>query len=359
MPDLQSLIESVAGDNEQARNLFQGFYDQLILLNQATGNNFVNPVNNAQAASSQVPNQGQLIVTAANGVYTWSVKNAAQGGVNATIYNKISYSTVQNFGENVTVLPVSTQTSGTVQSPGGQLYFKLESSFNQTNYNQPVNATAANGTSAGAVSSGLQSSAAQANYTVLNQSNYMYVDSQASGSTAVVRVYGAAGPYNSGITVKGGAESQKPSATIINVPYGTEGFVAYDGEQYRVTAQLPGTFDDEWTPIGKVSVVGTGTPTLPAVTLYVQGGHVVGYDITNYGTGLTQLPTFTVTDSSGAGAQIAATGINAGAITGIQILNSGSGYSSSPTVTATGGVFSGATGGGTVTGGNGGRMTDV
>lgn len=344
-PDLQALIESVAGENEKARTLLQGLYDRITALSPPT----------VALTGSQVPAQSALSVAGVNGSYAISVTNAAQGASSLPLYHRISYSTVQNFGQNVTTLPASTATTYNVASPGSNAFFKLESSFDGVHWNTPVLTTG------GPVAAKLQSSAAQENGTVLNQSNYLYVDSQqdADIGAANVRVYGAAGPYNGGITDKGGTESVAPSATIVNVPLSTNQFVAYDGEQYRLTPQLPGIFDDSNTPIGKVSVVGAGAVTLPAVTLIVNAGHIVSYNITNYGEGLTELPTFNITDVSGTGGKIQATGLNSGAITGIQILNGGENYSSTPAVTAEGGVFSGATGGGTVAGGNGGRLTNV
>lgn len=341
-PDLSSLIASVAGTDEQKYTLYTGLLDRIKALEPPT-------VLNGQ---TQTPKQGSISVAAANGVYTVSVTNAAQGGKTLAIYNRVSYSTVQNFGQNVTVLPASPATSFPVQGPGTTLFFRLESSFDQTIFNAPVYA------SGGAVASGLTTSAAQANNTVLNQSNYAFIDSQDAGSMANVRIFGAAGPYTSYVGVKGSAETQMPSATVVNVAHGSTQNVAFDGEQYRLSVALPGAFPDPWTPTGTVSVVGTGTPTLPNIVLLVQGGFITGIQSSStLGTGLTQLPTFTITDPSGHGATIVASGLSAGAITGITITNAGDGhYSSTPTVTPAGGVFGGVTGGGQSLGGNNGRL---
>jgi len=352
--DLQSIINNLGENNEQRRTLDQGFYDALTTVLQATGNNFPDIANSSQNPISKAPNPGTLSVSGANGVYTANVVNAAQGGINAAIYIELSYSTIQSFGQNVTREPISTATTFNVPSPGSTLFFRARWSFDQANWSSYVTGTTA-------VAAGLQSSAASENNTPLNITNYAYVDSVDSGSSATVRVYGAAGPYNGFVSVKGGVESQKPSGTIINVAKSTTQIVSYDGEQYQVRPTLPGVFPDSWTPVGQVNVVGSGSPTLPNIVLLVQSGYVVGIKSSStFGTGLTQVPTFVVTDSTGAGATIIATGLSGGAITGIQVTNGGNGlYSSSPTATASGGVFSGSTGGGTAVGGNGGRLTAI
>lgn len=352
--DMYSLVDSaVSGSAENMRTLFETLIDNVSMLGNATGNNFLAPTSGKQAAAIQPPSPGSISVSGANGSFSYQITPAAQS-ISATIYQQVAYSPVKNFGGQVTTLPVSTATSGNIPAPGQTVFVRFRSSYDQQNWNAWTVGTAA-------VSSGLQSSAAQDNNTVLNQSNYLYVDSQSAGGAANVRVYGAAGPYNSGIAVKGAVESIAPSATIVNVAQDSSQFVSYTGEMYRVTPQLPGTFPDTDTPIGKVAVVGGGSPTLPVINLLVQGGYVVGIKSTStFGTGLTQLPTFVVSDATGHGATIIATGLSGGAITGIQVTNNGDGnYSSTPTVTASGGTFTGSTGGGTATGGNGGRMTDV
>lgn len=209
-----------------------------------------------------------------------------------------------------------------------------------------------------AVSSGLQSSAAIENASVLNQTNYASVDSVAAGSAANVRVYGKAGPLTQFPSVKGAKETIQPSATIIGVPFNTSQVVAFDGASYQVRGTLPEVLADGMIPIGAVSVVGSGAPTLPTVTLVLSGGYVVGATFTP-GAGLTQVPTFTVNPgtSTGAGAVIVGTGVSGGQLQGIQVANSGNGhYDSSASVSVSGGVFSGATGGGRNIGGNGGRL---
>jgi hypothetical protein len=352
--DIPTLIESLSPNNEDQRNLYYAFYNQFQLLNKATGNNFSTPVNSTQKASTQPPNVGSISVSGANGVYQANVVNASQGGVNATLYNQVRYSPIKSFGQSVTTMEPSTATSVTVPNPGQTLFFQARWSFDRVNWSSWVLAATT------AIASNLQSSAASENNTVLNQSNYLYVDSIDAGATANVRVYGAAGPYNGGTTIKGGAETAAPSATIVNVAHNTNQIVAYDGEQYQVASTLPGVFSDSLTPIGQVSVVGTGTPTLPTFTPIVSGGYVTGLAFTP-GSGLTEAPIITISSSgSGAGATATCT-VAGGVCTATQITNPGNGSYTAGTTSAssTGGVFGGATGGGTASGGNGGRLTKI
>lgn len=350
MSDIDALIESAAqGSKEDMRNVLQSLYQQTLNLGNANGQAFL-PTSTQQTAVA-APVAGAISVSGANGVITATVTNPAQN-VSGNLYNEVSYSTAKGFQSGVTTFPASSALQYSIPSPGAQLFVRARWSYDKSNWSSYSLASLT------PTDAGLQSSGATANAVPLNQSNYAYVDSVAAGSAAVVRVYGGSGPYTSAISVKGGTESQLPSATIINVPYASTQFVGYDGEQYTVTPQLPGVFPDPVTPVGKVSVVGTGTPTLPTVTLFVQGGHIVGANFTP-GTGLTEVPTFTISDATGSGGAIQATGLSGGGITGIQITSSGENYSGTPTVSATGGVFSGASGGGTVSGGNGGRITNV
>jgi len=342
-------------NNEDRRNLDYAFYNQLQLLNKSTGNNILNPVNSTQKPSTQPPAVGTINVSGANGVYQVSLVNAAQGGVNATLYNQVSYSPIKSFGESVTTSEPSAATSATFANPGQTLFFRARWSFDRVTWSSWVLAATT------AVSSNLQSSAASENNTPLNQSNYSYIDSIDPSGGATVRIYGAAGPYNGYASVKGGVETAMPSASIINVAYGSTQIVSYDGEQYQLKSTLPGVFPDTWTPVGQVSVVGSGTPSLPTLTpvLSSSGGHVISATFTP-GSGLTEPPVLTVTDPGGPGTGAVLQAIIAGGVmTGVQVLNPGAAYDSNTAITATGGVFGGATGGGTASGGNGGRLTKI
>lgn len=207
------------------------------------------------------------------------------------------------------------------------------------------------------IDAGYQGSSAIENGVVLNQTNYASVDSVSSGSSANVRVYGAAGPGKQYASIKGGTEKIQPSATIVGVAYNSNPVVAFDGAQYQVKKTLPEVLEDGLTPIGTVSVVGSGTVTLPAVSLVLgSGGAVIGWNVTSQGNGLTGDVTLTINTTSGTGATSGAQTIQNGKLISVAPGNPGSGYGSGDTVTVTGGVYGGATGGGRSIGGNGGRL---
>lgn len=352
MADLSSLIESaVGGSKEDQRSLFYALADQLTMLNTSTGNSPLNPTNGAQSASAPPPAQGVMTVQAANGSFVVQIANAAQT-IAGPIYNEISYSPTKNFGANVTILPLSTDTHYTIPNPGATLFIRFRSTRDKVKFNNYVLASQT------AMSSGLQSSAATENNVALNISNYAFVDSIDAGATADVRVYGAAGPYKQYAAVKGTAESILPSATIVNAAHGATDLVAYDGEQYAVESTLPGIFPDTHTPIGQVSVVGSGSPTLPILTPVISSGHIIGATFTP-GSGLTQAPILTVADSGGGTGAVIIAIISGGVMTGYNLQAVGQNYTGATTIVASGGVFAGASGGGQTSGGNGGRLTKV
>ena len=254
-----------------------------------------------------------------------------------------------NFVSGVTTYPASTNTSYVLPNPGATLYWRLRSSYDQQNWSSYL-------VQPGAVSSGLMSSAAIASNLGLNQSNYATVDSVADGSRATVRAYGPGGVGTSWTSILGSSSRVIPSGTMMNIAYGSNGFVVWDGQKYQLKPQLAQTFPDTWVPVGKISVIANGSGlVLPVIHAVVTGGAIVAYQIVNPGNGLTAAPTLTITDSSGSGATATAV-VSAGAVTQVNPGSAGSGYSSSPTVTASGGVSGGAAGGGGATGNNGGRL---
>jgi len=207
------------------------------------------------------------------------------------------------------------------------------------------------------ISSGLQSSAATENNIVLNQTNYANIDSVAAGSSANVRIYGSSGPGTQYPGVKGATETIQPSATIIGVPYTTNPVVAHDGDQYQIRNTLPEVLADGFTPIGSVSVVGSGSVTLPTVSLVLDShGHVIGWNVTSQGNGLTGPVTLHINTSTGSGATPGAQTIQNGKLISIAPGNPGDLYAPGDTVTVSGGTFTGASGGGRSIGGNGGRL---
>ena len=69
---------------------------------------------------------------------------------------------------------------------------------------------------------------------------------------------------------------------------------------------------------------------------------VVGFQITNAGTGYSSAPTVTISGGGGSGATATAA-VSGGAVTGVTLTDPGVGYTSTPTVALTGGAGSGAT----------------
>jgi hypothetical protein len=331
------------------RNLCQGLYDEIDALHQATGTNFLSPVNSAQTPASAPPATATLSVTGANGSYDLAITNPPQS-INKSIFHEISYSSKSNFSQGVATLPVSTATKLSLALPGATVYFRIRSSFDQTNWNSYQ-------AQASAVSSGLQSSAATENANVLNQTNYANVDSVSVGASANVRIYGKAGPATQYPAVKGAAETILPSATIINVPLSSTQVVGFDGTDYQVRGTLPEVLADGTTPTGSLSVVGGGTPTPPTIVPIVSGGQILGFNVTNGGAGATGPYTLTFGSvGGGSGATFGAQTISGGVLIAVAPGNPGAGYSGGTTVTATGGTFGGVAGGGRSIGGNGGRL---
>jgi hypothetical protein len=129
---------------------------------------------------------------------------------------------------------------------------------------------------------GKQTSAAIENNVSLNQTNYAYVDSVAAGATAAVRVYGVGGPYRAYQRVTWRETPDSAIRDDVNVPFGSDQFVSWDGAKFRIAPILSGIFPDQHEPVGKVSVVFSGAPVLPAVSLVLgTGGAVLGWNVTN------------------------------------------------------------------------------
>jgi hypothetical protein len=341
-------INSAARGNSDLRETLTGIHLALQSLYAQTGTTPLTKVDSKAAAFTPPPTPSRLTVNGANGSFSVSI-TTPKNATNAPIYQEISSSPVANFVSGVSTYPVSTNTSYVLPNPGATLYWRLRSSYDQQNWSNYL-------VQLGAVSSGLMSSAAIASNLGLNQSNYATVDSVADGSTATVRAYGSGGVGTSWTSILGSNSSVIPSGTMMNIAYGTNGFVVWDGQKYQLKPQLAQTFPDTWVPVGKVSVIANGSGlVLPVIHAVVTGGAIVAYQIVNPGNGLTAAPTLTITDSSGSGATATAV-VSAGAVTQVNPGSAGSGYSSSPTVTASGGVSGGAAGGGGATGSNGGRL---
>lgn len=351
MSNFEALARSASsGSKEDMYTLLtQIIKPQFDLLNAATGNNMLAPTNSPQQPSAPPPPQASLSVAGANGNFTASITPAPMN-VSTTLYHEVSYSPVKSFTSGVTTLPPSTATSVTVPAPGSTMYFRVRSSADQNNWN---NYSVASNTPA---SAGLQSSAATSNAVALNQSNYANVDSVASGATATVQVYGSGGPGTSWVGLKGTAETVQPSATVVNVTPSSTQIVGLTSNQYTLSPTLPGIFSDDTTPVGQVSVVDTGPAVMPTVVPIEVSGAIVGYNVTAPGNGLSGDLTLTVV-GAGTGATTGEQVIQGGQLISVAPGNVGMNYTDTTTVTVSGGLSPGVTGGGTITGNNGGRLT--
>jgi hypothetical protein len=350
-------INNAAKGNNDLRETLTGVYNEFQNLYQQTGSAPIQKVDSSATKFSGPPAQCGLSVTGANGQFSVSItlpqqaggSSAPQNSTNATIYQELSSSLAANFSSAVTTYPVSTNTSYVFPNPGATLYWRLRSSYDQKTWNNYQ-------VQQGAVSAGKQSSSATESNVSLNQSNFATVDSVAEGSSATVRIYGSGGVGTSWTRVAGSSSQVIPGGTILNVAFGTDGYVIWDGSQYQLKASLTQTFPDSWIPVGKVSVIANGSGlVLPVIKAVVVSGAIVAYQITSGGNALTAPPTITITDASGSGATATAV-VEAGAVVQVIPGSAGSGYSSSPTVTAAGGVSSGTAGGGGALGNNGGRL---
>ncbi len=308
----------------------------------------------SKAVNAASPSKLVFSVTGANGQFQWSVTNPYQAS-GQTVWHEVSYCPLKSFTQNVTTLPPTAGANGTVAEPGQTLFFRLRASFDLKNWSSYQLA------STETISSGKVSSAATSDAGAFNQTNYGVVTSQAVGATAEVQIQGASGPLTSLVAQKGPAQRALPGATIVGVAAGSSQFVGWDGSQYILRSTLGELLaSDDVTPIGKVSVVDTGTPVLPAVSLVLgSGGAVLGWNVTNQGNGLTGPVTLTITTATGTGATPGAQTIESGKLISIAPGNPGSAYAGTDTVNVTGGVGTGTAGGGTAVGGNGGRLTAV
>lgn len=353
-PSDYELIESVVNKlppnvQEDARALFQSFSAGVQQTKAAVG-----LPSSANQQNVAAPPAATLSVEGANGAFNVSITNPTLSSP-TTLWHEISYSPVANFTSQVTTMPPTQSTGVTVNLPGQTLYFRIRSSTNQVVWNNYA-------VFGSAVSSELVSSAATSEAGAFNQTNYAVVDSTAVGSTAEVSIAGASGPLTNLVRQKGPAQTVLPSSTIYGVTPGSDQFVAYDGEGYVLAPTLAGALQsDENVPIGKVSVVETGAPTLPVIVPIISGGGVVGYNVTNQGNGITGPLNLVVSDPGGpgTGATTGAQTITSGKLISVAPGNAGANYDGSTIVTASGGIGPGTPGGGTAVGGNGGRMTNV
>lgn len=305
------------------------------------------------------PGQCGLSVVGANGIVTVTITLPQAGGgssapknaTNAPIYQEVSSSTVANFSTVETTYPLSTGTTFTFTLPGQTLYWRLRSSYDQLTFGPYT-------TQPGPVSAGLQTSAATQPNVSLNQTNYATVDSVAAGGTATVRIYGSGGVGTSWTSILGNNSKVIPPGTIMNVPYGSNGFVAWDSKQYQFKAGLSQVFPDGWVPVGKVSVLASGAGlVLPVIHLVLgAGGAVLAWNVISGGSDLTADVNLSINTTTGSGATPGAQTISGGVLQSVAPGNPGTLYGGGDTVNVSGGVAAGSGGGGGPNGLNNGRL---
>lgn len=347
-----SLIESVVNllppkAQQDARSLFQNFSKSISQTQTALG---IAPGSNAK--NIQTPPEPGLSVSGSNGSYTVSI-TPPNLQIPATLWFRVSYSAIKGFTSGVTTLQPTTSTSIALNLPNQNLFFQVEAAYtNQGPWSSPVLA------SQSATASGLVSSSATSEAGAFNQTNLAVVTSVAIGSSAAIQVQGAGGPLTSMVRVKGSTQQIRPAATIIGVAPSTTQYVGYDGDGYIVRPTLAALLDDDVEPVAKVSVVGTGTPTLPTIVPIISGGQITGYNVTNGGAGASGDYDLTLENvGGGTGATFGAQTIVNGVLIAVAPGNPGQNYSGGTTVAASGGVFPGIDGGGTAVGNTNGRLT--
>lgn len=348
-PQYFDLIESALAGNKN---------DFRVLLQQLSANDTrqqaaLGLASSTTTKNAATPPAAALSASGSNGAFNLTVTPAptTQPG---PVWHEISSSPVKGFTSGVLIEALTTAANLVVNRPGVGLFFRVRSSYNKTVFNQPT----LHGQTA--VSSGLVSSAATESAAAFNQTNLGVVNSTAVGTSAAVTVSGASSTLSAVPTIKGAAQSVAPPATILGATPGSTQYVGYSQSHgsYVMGTELPDVFDDDYTPIGKVSVVETGTPALPAISLVLgSGGSVIAWNVTNGGVGITGPLDLSIITGTGSGATPGAQTIEGGSLISVAPGNPGSAYAGGDTVDVSGGIGGGTSGGGTAEGNTNGRLT--
>ena len=255
---LSAQIESVRGaiastSGNAAAEDFRVLAETLVGAIQATNPNALRP--QGTAATQAAPQGTAISANGANGAITIAMEDGEQAG--RPVWKEISTSPVKGFTSNVTVHPVTTGNSLVLNQPGASHFVRMRTSFDRQNWSGYQMSGQA------PVEAGLVSSSAIAAGGAFNQTNYAEVTSTSSGSGDVVSINGAGCTYTPYTAVKGGAQSLRPSATIVGLVQQSKQFVAWDGSQFRLQPSLATTLADNLEPVGVVTVgspvVGGGT----------------------------------------------------------------------------------------------------
>jgi hypothetical protein len=249
---IESFVRTLAPSaRDDARQLLVNLYDNLTAL--SPGGNLIR-IGGVQENASQPPSGVVHSVSAANGVATVNITNPPTPG-GTQIWHRISYSPLKSFTQNVTTLEPTTATSVTIPQSGVSTFYQLESSFDKKTWSK------ATLSSTETIDAGLVASQAIEPAAVFNQSNFAFVNSQATGSGATVTVNGSGGTFSPYTAVKGNQTFLRPSATIVGVELGANQFVGYDpkAKQFQLLPTLAGVLPDNLEPVGYVQA-GSSTP---------------------------------------------------------------------------------------------------
>jgi hypothetical protein len=168
-----------------------------------------------------------------------------------SIWHRIRYAPNVSFiGKNVTTLPETTATSVTIPQSGVNAFYQLQSSHDKVTWSPwqfPTSGPVA-------IDAGLVGSQAMEPGASFNQTNYAVVNSTGDTPDSIVTIDGSGGRFTPYTAIKGGAESSRPSATIVGLPSGTGRFVGWDGAQFRLVPTLANVLADNLEPVGAVLV---------------------------------------------------------------------------------------------------------
>jgi hypothetical protein len=251
---IESLVKGLQPESQDdARNLLTTVLDNLTAL--SPGGNLLQP-GGIKAGSAAAPVGVTHTVTGANAAFNVAITNPPSSS-SKPIYHEISYSPLVSFTKGVTTMPPTTATSVAIPAPGSSGFFRIRSSYDQTNWS-PYQLS-----STSPIDAGLVESSAISDGAAFNQTNYAVVSSAAAGSGANITISGTGGPFTPYTRVKGPAQSTRPSATIVGLAESTDQFVGWDGSQYQLRSTLASTLPDALEPVGKVTIgsgeVGGGT----------------------------------------------------------------------------------------------------
>lgn len=360
IPNQAQINSAAKGNQNDMLETLTSLHLAVTSLQAQTGSGPLKKVDAVTPKFLGAPAQCGLSVSGANGTFavTITLPQQASGSskptnaTNAPIYQEVSSSPVSNFTTGLVVYPLTVASSVSFDNPGATLFWRLRSTYDQTTY------TAYTYQQGGAVYAGLDTSAAHNPAIPLNQSNFATIDSIGAGGSATIRIYGSGGPGSSWTSILGTNSKVIPAGTILNVAYGANLYVAYDGSKYQTKPTLTQVFPDNWIPVGKVSVIASGAGlVLPVVHLVLgTGGTVLAWNVISGGTDLTTNVTLAIVTSTGSGATPGAQTISGGVLQSIAPGNPGANYGGGDTVTVSGGVAAGTGGGGGPTGQNTGRL---